>query len=427
MVLIDINKFRTNEILNEDNRFRRGENEMNRKFILTRTNDVNELRNRKPSAGLSVAFDKLINIFNKSLLSAIIRNDSFDIEKDDVQDVVVSILSNWNALISFYSHNLYTVFTSLLNDKVANTMNVDYLKLIMKNLIREGITTDRNDLKLVEALQSLLTFIKSKVYQPINFLSPNINEVIPPAPAPALAPAPEEADSDTTIEEYNSDDYSSDNNDDDDEPYYENLPNPQIPVEEDYSSDDEPEEVYSQSEYSSSDDEPDQEALDREFTASPNTIREDEEFLAEERRQQEEAEEERQRQEEADAREVSRQENEAYRARQEHEDAMIRLQENEEDRQIADNLGVPLHVWQQNVEGLANYFDITPREARNEYKQAMDDGLTDDQFRGRLQRAKDIRDQERYMVMGYGKKKKGVKHTHNLQKIIKNITKILKV
>jgi hypothetical protein len=181
MVLIDINKFRTNEILNEDNRYRRGENELARKFILTRANDVNELRNRTPTAEISVAFQKLVNTFNSSIITTTIAESKvIGVGNTNDRDVLIKsvyILTNWNALMSFYTKNLYTEFTTVLDNNVATRINITYLMRIYGILLQfqpKRLWQDKNDYKIIEALQMLLTNLQKKLYQPINFLMPEI-------------------------------------------------------------------------------------------------------------------------------------------------------------------------------------------------------------------------------------------------------------
>ena len=174
MVLIDINRFRDNEVLDEDNKYRRQENELNRKFILTRTNDLNELRSKKPTPLVAIAFDKLINNFNKNVISATInlRKNSNNDEEEELSDDVTNIIYDWNTLMSFYSNNLYQSFTKTLDDRISTNVNISYLNYLNSKLI----LYQRDFYSLINAFDTLIINLKNKVYQPVNYLGLNTRE-----------------------------------------------------------------------------------------------------------------------------------------------------------------------------------------------------------------------------------------------------------
>jgi len=205
--MIDINKFRNAEILDENIRDYEGSNELARKLIMTYANDNAKTNAVLPSTSNQIMLDKYITGFLNSVVNTyglVLKGEHFT--TDD-------LITRWNNLTTFFVNQINPLYNYYVVNKFTNDIvtRVDDIKEKNKSLEEEY-----GDLKYglnKNALTLLYNYVKNGVLRPIPYtLLNSVDEIDidrqdalrdaeqrryantpsppPPALAPPLAPSP---------------------------------------------------------------------------------------------------------------------------------------------------------------------------------------------------------------------------------------------
>lgn len=112
MVLIDINKFRNAEVLNEDNLYNEGAQELARKLIQTYASDNAKTNQVQPNPQVQKVLDKYITGFLNSVVfqyGLMVKGEEFS--TDD-------LITRWNALATFFKADINPLYSYYVADKI---------------------------------------------------------------------------------------------------------------------------------------------------------------------------------------------------------------------------------------------------------------------------------------------------------------------
>ena len=183
MVVIDINKFRNKEVLNEDIRDYEGANELARKLIQTYANDNARSEDTVPSPQEKTMLDRYLTGFLNSVVfqyGNIVRGHTYSVEE---------LISRWNNLATFFINNINPLYAFYVVDKFSNDIIERVEQLAQYSRLAEGDDAGVNG----DAIDLLLRFVRNRVLRPIPynllFSADTIQararelEAIPPPPA----------------------------------------------------------------------------------------------------------------------------------------------------------------------------------------------------------------------------------------------------
>jgi hypothetical protein len=120
MPIIDINKFRNAEVLNEENLYNDGAQELARKLIETYASDNAKTNQIQPSPQIQKILDRYITGFLNSVVfqyGLLVKGEEFS--TDD-------LITRWNALASFFKSDISPLYSYYVVDKIDKDI-VDYL------------------------------------------------------------------------------------------------------------------------------------------------------------------------------------------------------------------------------------------------------------------------------------------------------------
>jgi len=163
MSLIDINKFRNAEILDEDIKDKKGENELARKLIMTYANDNAKSNNVMPSVSEKNTLDKYITGFLNSVVSTygdVIKDNYFS--TDD-------LITRWNVLTTYFVNSINPLYNYYVINKFSNDIISRLTDIVDVN---ENMERENADIQFglnVDALDMLLRYVKGGVLRPIPY------------------------------------------------------------------------------------------------------------------------------------------------------------------------------------------------------------------------------------------------------------------
>jgi hypothetical protein len=186
--IIDINKFRNKEILNEDIRYYKGSNELARKLIQTYANDNARSEDIVPPPQEKAILDKYLTGFLNAVVfqyGNVARGQSYSVEE---------LISRWNNLTGFFVSNINPLYSFYVVDKFSNDI-VSRVEALSR-FSRRG---DADDAGVNgDAIELLLRYVRNGVLRPIPYkllFSPEeVN--VPLRALENLRPALEESDDD---------------------------------------------------------------------------------------------------------------------------------------------------------------------------------------------------------------------------------------
>jgi hypothetical protein len=159
MVIIDINKFRNKEVLNEDIRDYEGANELARKLIQTYANDNARSEDAIPSPQDKAILDRYLTGFLNSVVfqyGLLTRGQPYSIEE---------LITRWNNLSSFFVNSINSLYSYYVVNKFSSDI-IERIEAIARNNLRDA----DNQLGLnTNAMDFLLRYVRNGVLRPIPY------------------------------------------------------------------------------------------------------------------------------------------------------------------------------------------------------------------------------------------------------------------
>jgi len=163
MSLIDINKFRNAEILDEDIKDKKGENELARKLIMTYANDNAKSNHVMPSVSEKNTLDKYITGFLNSVVSTygdVLKGNY--ISTDD-------LITRWNVLTTYFVNSINPLYNYYVINKFSNDIISRLTDIVDVNENNERENEDIQFGLNIDALDMLLRYVKGGVLRPIPY------------------------------------------------------------------------------------------------------------------------------------------------------------------------------------------------------------------------------------------------------------------
>jgi hypothetical protein len=161
MPLIDINKFRNAEILDENIRDYEGSNELARKLIMTYANDNAKSNAVLPSPSQQALLDKYLTGFLNSVVFTYgLINKGQEFNTDE-------LITRWNNLTTYFVNNINPLYNYYVASKLDNDITTRVKDIYDQNL---SLYADYGDVDYglnTNALDTLYSYVKNGVLRPI--------------------------------------------------------------------------------------------------------------------------------------------------------------------------------------------------------------------------------------------------------------------